>query len=61
MQLNRLFRKQTGDTIVEVLSAIAVSSAVLGTAYGITNRTVKNQQQITEHSIALKLAEQQLE
>ena len=61
MRINKLLRKQHGDTIVEVLIAIAVSSAVLGTAYGITNRTVKNQQQINEHSQALKIAEQQLE
>ena len=61
MRINKLLRKQHGDTIVEVLIAIAVSSAVLGTAYGITNRTIRNQQQINEHSQALKIAEQQLE
>jgi type II secretory pathway pseudopilin PulG len=52
---------QQGDTIVEVLIAIAVVSAVLGSAYGIVNRTVNNSQQAKEHSQALKVAEAQLE
>lgn len=52
---------QTGDTIVEVLIAIAVASAVLGSAYAIVNRTVRSQQQTSEHTNALKIAESQLE
>lgn len=52
---------QAGDTIVEVLVAIAVVSAVLGTAYSITNRSTRTNQQSQEHSKALKVAETQLE
>lgn len=52
---------QRGDTIVEVLIAIAVVSMVLGSAYAITNRTVKSQQLTIEHTEALKLVESQLE
>lgn len=54
-------RSQRGDTIVEVLIAIAISSSVLGGAYAIVNRTTKSQQQSIEHTTALKLAESQLE
>ncbi len=57
----RLRRNNQGDTIVEVLVAIAVASAVLGTAYAIVNRTTRAQQQTTEHTQALKIAESQLE
>lgn len=52
---------QSGDTIVEVLIAIAVSSAVLGSSYAIVSRTIKSQQQTSEHTDALNLAESQLE
>jgi type II secretory pathway pseudopilin PulG len=61
MQLIKLYRKQGGDTIVEVLIAIAVVSAVLGSAYAITNRNVQNSRQTQEHGQALKAAESQLE
>lgn len=54
-------RNQRGDTIIEVLIAITVVSAVLGSAYAIVNRTVNNSQQAKEHSQALKVAEEQLE
>jgi|ERR1700741_1849418 len=53
--------KQRGDTIVEVLIAIAVMSGVLGTSYAITSRNSKASQQAQEHSQALKVAETQLE
>jgi type II secretory pathway pseudopilin PulG len=50
-----------GDTIVEVLVAIAVASAVLGSAYLIVNRTLANSQQAQEHSEALGIAQGQVE
>lgn len=55
------FREQAGDTIVEVLIAIAVVSAVLGSAYVVVNRTLDNALQAQEHTEALKVAEAQLE
>jgi Tfp pilus assembly protein PilV len=61
MRLGKFRHNQTGDTIVEVLIAIAVSSAVLGSSYAIVNRAVNSSQQANEHSLALKLAEEQLE
>lgn len=61
MYLNLKKLSNRGDTIVEVLIAIAVMSAVLSTAYGITNNSVKSNQESQEHGVALKLAESQLE
>lgn len=55
------YRKQAGDTIVEVLIAVAIVSGVLGTAYAIVNKTVLSSQQAQEHSQALKIAESQFE
>lgn len=54
-------RNQRGDTIVEVLIAIAVIGSVLGTSYAIVNRNAKSYQQINERTEALKLAEGQME
>jgi Tfp pilus assembly protein PilV len=61
MQLARFIGNKRGDTIVEVLIAIAVVSAVLGSAYAMTSRNVQNSQQAQEHSQALKVAESQVE
>ena len=52
---------QAGDTMVEVLIAIAVISSVLGSAYAITNRSVQTNQGSQERSVATKVAEAQLE
>jgi prepilin-type N-terminal cleavage/methylation domain-containing protein len=52
---------QRGDTIVEVLIAIAVVSLVLGGAYVTTNRSLQATRSAQERSIALKLAESQVE
>lgn len=60
MRLIKRFN-QRGDTIVEVLIAIAVISSVLGTSYAIVNRNSKSYQQVSERTEALKLAEDQLE
>jgi len=50
-----------GDTIVEVLIAIAIASSVLGGAFVIVHRTMQNSQQAQEHSEALGIAQGQLE
>ncbi len=52
---------QAGDTIVEVLIAIAVISLVLGSSYAITRRSSVAIRVAQEHSEALKIAESQLE
>ena len=52
---------QRGDTIVEVLVSIAVVSLVLGGAYVMTNNSLLASRAAQERSIALKLAEAQIE
>lgn len=53
--------KQSGDTIVEVLIAIAVLSTVLGGAFAASNRSLKTTRQTQERAEALKVVETQLE
>lgn len=53
--------KQRGDTLVEVLIAIAVVSLVLGGAFVTTNRSLSATRAAQERGVALKLAESQLE
>lgn len=50
-----------GDTIVEVLIAIAVLSMVLATSYGLANKSALAVRQAQERTEALKLSEEQLE
>ena len=52
---------QRGDTIVEVLIAIAIVSMVLGGAYVTTNKSLKATRNAQEHTNALKLVEGQVE
>lgn len=59
MQLKRSL--QRGDTIVEVLISIAVIAAVLGGAYVVVNNSTKNSQSAQERTVAVKVAESQLE
>lgn len=54
-------RNQRGDTIVEVLFALAVLGAVLGSSYVVVNRNVKTNQSSQERLAAVKIAESQLE
>lgn len=54
-------KNQRGDTIVEVLIAIAVMSLVLGGAYVTTNRNLLATRAAQERSNALTLVESQLE
>lgn len=60
MNLNKLTR-QRGDTIVEVLIAIAIVSMVLAGAYVTTNRSLQATRAAQERAIALKLGESQIE
>jgi type II secretory pathway pseudopilin PulG len=50
-----------GDTIVEVLIAMAVVSLVLASAFVVVSRTLRNAQQAREHTEALQLLQGQLE
>lgn len=53
--------RERGDTITEVLIAIAVVSLVLGGAYVTANRSLQNTRDAEERSNALKVAEGQVE
>ncbi len=57
----RSTRQQAGDTIVEVLIAVAVISLVLAGAYASTNHNVRAMQDTQEHAQALQLAQTQVE
>lgn len=52
---------ERGDTIVEVLIAIAIVGLVLASAYATSNRSTLNIQDAQERSEALKLAQSQIE
>ncbi len=50
-----------GDTIIEVLIAMAVVAMVLGGAFVATNHSLRNTRQAQERAEALKISEEQLE
>lgn len=52
---------QRGDTIVEVLIAMAVISSVLAGAFFVTNRSTNNVRDSEEHAQALQLLQGQVE
>jgi Tfp pilus assembly protein PilV len=52
---------QSGDTIIEVLMAIAVISSVMGGAFVMTNRSLQNSRDSQERVNATKLVESQVE
>lgn len=52
---------QIGDTIIEVMLAMAVIGMTIGGAYGIANRSLRAAQVAQERGEALKVAESQLE
>ncbi len=54
-------RHQSGDTIVEVLIAIAVVGSVLGITYSIMNRNLLTMRDNQERTEAVKLAQGQVE
>lgn len=53
--------KQRGDTIIEVLLAMSVIGLVLGSSFGIANRSLAIGRAAQERTEALKIAESQLE
>ena len=50
-----------GDTIVEVMLALAILGLVLGGAYIVTNQSTLNERRAQERNIALQLAQGQIE
>ena len=52
---------QRGDTIVEVLIALAIISSVLAGAFFVTNRSTQNVRDTEEHTQALQLLQGQIE
>lgn len=61
MWLNRLRIGNRGDTIIEVLIAVAVMSSVLGIAYSIMNLNIETVRDNQERSEASKVAQAQVE
>ncbi len=59
--VQRKSTEQRGDTIVEVLLAMAVVGLVLGSSFGIANRSLRIGQSARERTTALKIAESQIE
>ncbi|HSW79190.1 MAG TPA: prepilin-type N-terminal cleavage/methylation domain-containing protein [Candidatus Saccharimonadales bacterium] len=52
---------QTGDTLVEVLISLAIISTVLGGAFVVTRNSKLGVRNSQEHTIAIKLIENQIE
>lgn len=52
---------QIGDTIVEVMIAVAVLGTVIGGVYSVASRSLRNARQAQERSEALKYTESQIE
>ncbi len=61
MFISRNHARQRGDTLVEVLVAIAVVSLIMGGAYVTTNRSLLATRAAQERGNALKIAESQIE
>jgi prepilin-type N-terminal cleavage/methylation domain-containing protein len=61
MFINFRTLSERGDTLVEVLIAIAVISLILGGAFVTTNRNLQNTRQAQERGNAQKLVESQIE
>lgn len=62
--INKMFRhgrSQKGDTIIEVLIALSIISAVIGISYASAGRSSNLGQQSQERSEALQLAQSQIE
>src|SRR5581483_6513732 len=60
MLINR-FKNIRGDTIVEVMVSIVVLGLVLGTAYSLSNKSLKTGTQANQRSQALSVASSQIE
>lgn len=61
VSLPRLVREQTGDTIVEVVIAMAVVSTMLTGAFVVTSNSMKGVRDSEEHAHALQLLQGQVE
>jgi prepilin-type N-terminal cleavage/methylation domain-containing protein len=65
MRITRLLwrraRSNAGDTLIEVMLAMAVIAMVLASGYNLAGKTIQAGQQAQERSEALKLAEGQVE
>jgi prepilin-type N-terminal cleavage/methylation domain-containing protein len=59
--MQKRFIGQKGDTIIEVLIAIAVMGTVIAGGFAIANRSMRGIRQAQERGEALKLAERQIE
>jgi type II secretory pathway pseudopilin PulG len=59
--VRKLLKNQTGDTIVEVLLAVAIIAGVLAVSYATMNRNLVNIRDNQERTEATKLAQGQLE
>lgn len=61
MRYHHKFSKQAGDTIVEVVIAVAVVSSVLVGAFSLSSSSVRAIRDSEEHSEALQLLQGQVE
>jgi prepilin-type N-terminal cleavage/methylation domain-containing protein len=52
---------QRGDTIIEVLIAVAIISLILAASYGIVNRNIATNQDTQEHSQGQQIVQRQIE
>ncbi len=60
--LRKVFKNNSaGDTIVEVMLALAILGLVLGGAYIVVNHSTLNERRAQERGIALQLAQAQIE
>lgn len=61
MMKKRIFKNQLGDTIVEVMIALAILTLTLGGAYYSASLSLRNDSSSQEHSEATELAQSQIE
>ena len=59
--LKLFYRSERGDTIVEVMIAMAIVGAMLIGGYNVVTRTTRNAQDVKERGEALRLLEGQIE
>lgn len=60
-KITKLSIGQGGDTIVEVLLAIAIASSVLGIAFATSSRNLRATRDVQEHAEATRLIQGQIE
>jgi type II secretory pathway pseudopilin PulG len=59
--MNKIWKKQNGDTIVEVLISLAILTLVLWGAYYTANQSFRTDRDSQEHTEALTVAQTQVE